>query len=99
MSNFAVYQRPDRWVVQDRGTIGTAGSGVTADAGRFGAAKAPGIGANAAMGSASPEGLSPGAAKPAASTPALMAAVKINVLVADNTVRSLPYGCVPVTNE
>ncbi|MDT5109669.1 MAG: hypothetical protein QOE04_5816 [Mycobacterium sp.] len=37
MSNFAVYQRPDLWVAQDRGTVGTPGSGVTADAGRFGA--------------------------------------------------------------
>ncbi|MDT7754454.1 MAG: hypothetical protein QOH27_352 [Mycobacterium sp.] len=91
MSNFAVCQRPDLWVAQDRGTVGTAGSGVTADAGRFGAARAPGIGANAAMGSASRGGLSPGIPKPAASTPALMAAVKNTVLVADNTVRSLPY--------
>jgi|GEM_PF-5144840 len=103
MSNFAVYQRPDLWVAQDRGTVGTAGSGVTADAGRFGDARAPGIGANAAMGSASPEGLSPGIPKPAASTPAVMAAVmaavKNTVLVADNTVRSLPMECVRVTNE
>jgi hypothetical protein len=43
------------------------------------------------MGSASRGGLSPGIPTPAASTPALMAAVKNTVLVADNTVRSLPY--------